>query len=92
MVLLTTLCERVVLLAGFKSLARGILAGFKSLLRGILAGLKSLVRGILADLLKRIDGLALLGVPPIIPAPPPSGVEQACLPRWFVLERKRLGE
>ena len=90
MVLLTTLCERVVLLAGFKSLARGILAGFKSLLRGILAGLKSLVRGILADLLKRIDGFALLGVPPIIP--PPSGVEQACLPRWFVLERKRLGQ
>ena len=90
--LLTTLCVVVGVLATFKSLARGILAGFKSLPRGILAGLKSLVRGILADLLKRIDGLALLGVPPIIPAPPPSGVEQACLPRWFVLERKRLGQ
>ena len=69
-----------------------LLAGFGFLARGGLASFGSLEREILADLLTRIDGLALLGVPPIIPAPPPSGVEQASLPRWFVLERKRLGE
>ena len=79
--LLTTLFEVVVLLATFTSLAMGKLAVFKSL-----------VGGILADLLKRLDGLALPGVPPIIRTPPPSGVEQASLPLWFVLERKRLGE
>ena len=60
--LLTTLCVVVGVLATFKSLARGILAGFTSL-------------GILADLLKRLDGFALTGVPPIIPPPPPSEVE-----------------
>ena len=59
---------------------------------GGLASFGSLARGILADLLMRIDGLPLPGVPPIIPAPPPSGLEQASLPLWFVLERKRLGE
>ena len=69
-----------------------LLAGFGYLARGGLASFGSLARGILADLLTRIDGLALPGVPPIIPAPSPSGVEQASLPLWFVLERKRLGE